>query len=71
MNQQEESINPNPVFTHSVKIEDTSKGIRISVHVYTNDLDTAVLESVKLYQDTRKLAEKEKIVLAPVEVKER
>jgi hypothetical protein len=64
MNQQEES---NPVFSHSVKILDTAKGIRVEVHVYTNDLDTAVTESVKLFQDTRKLAEKEKIPLAPVE----
>ena len=61
---EQETIIP---FSHSVKIEDTAKGIRISVHVYTDDLDTAVLESVKLYQDTRKLAEKEKIPIAPVE----
>jgi len=63
---EEETIIP---FSHSVKISDTSKGIRIDVHVYTNDLDTAVIESVKLYQDTRKLAEKEKITLAPTENK--
>jgi hypothetical protein len=29
-------------FTHSIKIEDTAKGIRISIHVYTNDIQTAV-----------------------------
>lgn len=57
-----------PTYTHSVKIEDTAKGIRISIHVYTNDLDTAVTESVKLYQETKKLADKEKIPLAPIEV---
>jgi hypothetical protein len=50
-----------------VKISDTAHGIRVEVRVYTNDLDTAVTESVKLYQDTRKLAVKEKITLAPVE----
>jgi hypothetical protein len=37
MTQQEEL----PVqFTHSLKVEDTAKGIRISVHIYTYDQAT-------------------------------
>ena len=34
-------------FTHSIKVEDTAKGIRISVHVYTNDRQTAINEVIK------------------------
>jgi len=56
-------------FTHSVKIEDTAKGIRLSVHVYANDLDSAMNEAIKLYQATKQKAEKEKIPVAPMEVK--
>jgi hypothetical protein len=26
----------NPVYSHSIKVEDTAKGIRIDVHVYAN-----------------------------------
>jgi ribosome-associated translation inhibitor RaiA len=54
-------------FTHSLKIEETAKGIRISVHVYTNDSQTAIDEAMKLYLDTKLRAEKEKIQLAPVD----
>ena len=39
MTQQEEI----PVqYTHSVKIEDTAKGIRLSVHCYDTDRETAI-----------------------------
>ncbi len=56
-------------YTHSVKIEDTAKGIRLSVHVYANGLETAVSEAIKLYQATKQKAKKEKIPVAPMEVK--
>jgi hypothetical protein len=56
-------------YTHSVKIEDTAKGIRLSVHVYANGLETAVNEAIKLYQATKQKAEQEKIPVAPMEVK--
>jgi hypothetical protein len=46
-------------YAHSVKIEDTAKGIRLSVHVYANGLETAVNEAIKLYQATKQKAEKE------------
>jgi hypothetical protein len=45
-------------FTHSVKIEDTAKGIRVSIHVYANDLVTAVNEAIKLYQATKQKTER-------------
>ncbi|MGH9972993.1 MAG: hypothetical protein ACRD93_03745 [Nitrososphaeraceae archaeon] len=56
-------------YTHSVKIEDTAKGIGLSVHVYANGLETAVNEAIKLYQATKQKAEQEKIPVAPMEVK--
>lgn len=31
-----------PQYTHSIKIEDTAKGIRLSVHVYANSTGEAI-----------------------------
>jgi hypothetical protein len=33
-------------YTHSLKLEKTAKGIRLSVHVYTNDRNTAINETI-------------------------
>jgi hypothetical protein len=55
-------------YTHSIKIEDTAKGIRISVHVYTNDRETAINEAIRTYLQTRQKADKEAIVIAPMEM---
>jgi hypothetical protein len=37
-------------YTHSIKLEDTAKGIRISVHVYANNRQTALTEALNTYQ---------------------
>lgn len=58
-------------FTHSVKISETAKGIRIDVHVYANSRESAVAEAFLTYQDAIREANKLGIVLAPVEVKEK
>jgi hypothetical protein len=55
-------------YTHSLKIEETAKGIRISVHVYTNDRHTAINEVITTYLETKLIAEKEKILVAPMEL---
>jgi len=55
-------------FTHSLKIEDTAKGIRISVHCYANDRQTAINEAFTTYLETKQRADKEKIPLAPMEI---
>jgi hypothetical protein len=55
-------------FTHSVKLEQTAKGLRVTVHVYANDRKTAVDEAFGLYQDAEERAEDLAIPLAPVEV---
>ena len=55
-------------YTHSVKIEDTAKGIRLSVHVYTNDKNTAINEVIATYLETKQRCEQEKIIVAPIEI---
>jgi len=55
-------------YTHSVKIEDSAKGIRISVHVYTNNKDTAINEVIKTYLEMKLKAEQNKIPVAPMEI---
>lgn len=57
-----------PTFTHSVKLSDTAKGIRIDVHVYANDRTTAVQEALDTYIEAKTKAEWAKIPVAPVEV---
>jgi len=55
-------------FTHSIKIEDTAKGIRLSVNFYTNDRNTAINEAIAKYLETKQKCEREKIQIAPMEV---
>ena len=56
------------LYTHSIKIEDTAKGIRISVHVYSNDQQTAIDQTIETYLNTRIKAESVKIPIAPMEI---
>ena len=67
MNQQIQELNS--VFTHSLKLEETAKGLRISVHVYTNDQETAIDEAFKTYTQARQKAIDNNITLAPMESK--
>jgi hypothetical protein len=36
-------------FSHSLKLEETGKGVRISVHVYSNDQEQAIEEAFNTY----------------------
>jgi len=36
-----------------LKLEETAKGVRISVHVYTNDKQTAINEEIATYLETK------------------
>ena len=47
---EENSLHPN--FTHSIKIEETAKGIRFHVHVYGNGGEQTGLDALKTYEDT-------------------
>ncbi|MDW0183145.1 MAG: hypothetical protein QOK91_08790 [Nitrososphaeraceae archaeon] len=36
-----------------MKLEETAKGIRLSVHVYTTDRETAINETIAIYLETK------------------
>ena len=57
----------NPQYTHSIKIEDTAKGIRLSVHVYANSTGEAIEQVFSTYLKAKITAVDNKITLAPVE----
>jgi len=61
---------PEPViYSHSIKIEDTAKGIRISVHVYASDQEQVIQEAFQTYLKAKISATDNKIQLAPVDSK--
>ena len=39
-------------FTHSIKIEETAKGIRVHVHVYGNDQQETIISALSTYEKT-------------------
>jgi hypothetical protein len=62
--------NENPIYSHSLKLEDTARGVRISVHVYANDNEKAIEEAFNTYLKAKITAIDNKIRLAPVEIKQ-
>ncbi|MEO9319101.1 MAG: hypothetical protein ABI361_00345 [Nitrososphaera sp.] len=58
-----------PLFQYSVKIERSAKGARHTVHVYSNDKETALKESVELYDRIAKELESQGLTVAPIESK--
>jgi len=56
-----------PIYSHSIKIEDTAKGIRLSVHVYANSTGEAIEQAFNSYLKAKMTAMDNKIPLAPVE----
>lgn len=67
--QQTPEIDIPTVFTHSVKLEQTAKGLRITVHVNANNGLEAMEQSINLYRATRLELERLNEVVAPMEVK--
>ena len=57
------------MFTHSIKLSETQKGVRIDVHVYANDRKTAIIEALETYGNMRLNCEQNNIPLAPFEIK--
>jgi hypothetical protein len=55
--------------SHSIKIEDTAKGIRLSVHVYANTTGEAIKRAFNTYLKANMTAIDNKIQLAPAEAK--
>jgi hypothetical protein len=61
---------PEPVtYLHSLKLEETTKGLRISVHVYSNDQEQAIKEAFNTYLMAKMTAIDNNIPLAPVDIK--
>jgi hypothetical protein len=54
--------------SHSIKISETAKGVRIDVHIYATDKQTAINEAIATYLETKQKCEKEKIQIAPIEI---
>jgi hypothetical protein len=67
MNSNNASMPEQPQYTHSIKIEDTAKGIRLSVHVYANSTGEALEQAFNTYLKAKITAVDNKIALAPVE----
>ena len=58
-------------FSHSVKIEQSAKGARVTVHVFTTSKDEAIKQAVDFYKSTIEALKAEKLEVAPIEVKEK
>jgi hypothetical protein len=56
-------------FSHSVKIEQTAKGARITVHVNANNGLEAMEQSINLYRAAKLRLQQVKEVVAPIEIK--
>ena len=70
MNNQE-SVIPTTYYTHSLKLEETAKGIRISVHVYANNQEDVIQETFETYKKAIQTARDNKIQLVPMEENEK
>jgi hypothetical protein len=56
-------------FSHSVKVEQTAKGARVTIHVNANNGLEAMQQAINLYRATKLELEYLKEVVAPIEVK--
>jgi hypothetical protein len=54
-------------YPYSVKIEQTVKGSRVSVHVYNRFLELAVKEAIETYLNTRRKLKELGLKVAPEE----
>ena len=44
--------NPNYPYTHSIKVEETAKGLRFSLHIYGNNEDETIETALRTYEKT-------------------
>jgi len=64
-----ESIQMPTQFTHSIKLSDTAKGVRVDVHVYATNRSDAIMEALKTYKEMNQALTESKIQIAPIEIK--
>ena len=65
----EASMPLEPAYSHSLKLEETAKGLRISVHIYAHNTAEALEEAFQTYLHAKMKAIDNKIPLAPVDSK--
>ena len=53
-------------YTHSVKTEDTAKGLRFHVHVYGNGAEETALQALKTYESAVDFFKKKGHIIAPM-----
>jgi hypothetical protein len=58
-----------PIFSHSVKLEQTAKGVRVTVHVSASNFMDARIEAVDLFKKVQEDLLLEGLPLAPIEAK--
>ena len=58
-----------PAYSHSLKLEETAKGVRISVHIYAVNSGEAIEEAFQTYLHAKMKAIDNKIPLASVDSK--
>jgi hypothetical protein len=63
----EEATEPQQQYSHSLKLEDTAKGIRLSVHVYANNTGEAIEQAFTMYLKAKMTAVDNHVPLAPTE----
>lgn len=56
-----------PQFQYSARVERSAKGARWTVHVYSNDKETALRESIEMYDEMGKRLEEHGLAVAPIE----
>ena len=66
---EEERIEFPSQFSHSVKIEQSAKGARVTVHVLGKNQQEAIDQAIQMYSSVRKRLE-EGHILSPIEIKD-
>ena len=67
MNSNTASMPEQPQYTHSLKLDETAKGLRISVHIWANSIGEPIEQAFTTYLKAKMTAIDNKIILAPVE----
>ncbi len=67
---EEERIEFPSQFSHSVKIEQSAKGARVTVHVLGKNQQEVIDQAVRMYPSVRKRLEEEGHILSPIEIKD-
>ena len=57
-------------FTEDVKIEQSAKGARVTIHVFGNNAGETIQKAVSLYKFTTEALAEKGLVVAPIEIKE-